>query len=113
MRNHFFTASFLQHHKQIVQLQQADVFFGDGELLGQVLVLFQALFAQQQLGGGGHQGMGGDAKGQGPVMGDPAGVGVLADLDGLLVQDVHIHPDVVIGLTGHLGRMLFFPWPPA
>ncbi len=48
-----------------------------------------------------------------PVMGDPAGVGVLADLDVLLVQDVHIHPDVVIGLSGHLGRMLFFPWPPA
>ena len=68
MRNHFFTASFLQHHKQIVQLQQADVFFGDGELLGQILVLFQALFAQQQLGGGGHQGMGGDAKGQGPFL---------------------------------------------
>ena len=85
MRNHFFTASFLQHHKQIVQLQQADVFFGDGELLGQILI------------------------GQGPVMGDPAGVGVLADLDVLHVQDVHIHPDVVIGLTGHLGRMLFFP----
>lgn len=35
--------------------------------------------------------------GQGSVMGDPAGVGVLADLDVLLVQDVHVHPDVEIG----------------